>query len=48
MLVLFLALQSPEEYRYYDSIGVYRKISYNVSHFKMTADYSLLKFVHQY
>lgn len=36
MFDLFLALQSPEEDRYYDSIGVYRKKSYNASHFKTT------------
>lgn len=37
VLVLFLALQPPEENRYYESIGVYRKRSYvHVSHFKMT------------
>lgn len=36
MLDLFLALQSPQEDRYYDSIGVYRKRSYNASNFKMT------------
>lgn len=37
MLDLFLALQSPEEDRYYDNIVVYRKRSYNASHFKTTS-----------